>query len=310
MNIITGTIDYQKVTEQLDSYFPDTLLVKDSLDFKTEDGTEILVGPDKILPYLQTILFEEHLIEIQLDFTTRLFYAHLLDDLPDLLESELEGELVLEEPDYENGSYLKSCANIAITALTPGMGNVKIQTSNQVTVRFFSGTSAIEMGSSFVKRDTIRGVPVLRLSYPHIGRVNRSYRPFRVKSISTIDAVVDINTESSSKSKGNLYQVVDISAMGIAFTILNDASSFVVGEEISMEVKVPGVNDLALSGTIRHISRTRSLKGYQNICGVQFDLKTRSIAADIERLVAAIQRLQLREISNRTASLSGVRLIK
>ncbi len=305
-----SSTDYQEVSEQIYTYFPDCRVNSGSLDFETEDGSEILIGPEKILPYLQTILFEEHLVEIQLDFTTRLFFANLLDDLPDMVEKEIDGEVLVQDCDYIKGSYLKIYKDIVLTALTPSMGNVKIQSSNQVIVRFFSGTSAIELGTTYRKRGTVNGVPVLRLEYPQIGRVNRSYRPFRVKAVSTVQAEICINDEKSPKGGKYFYQVVDISAMGLAFTVPSDLPPYASGESITMEIKVPDINNLNLKGTIRHISKVRGRKGYQSICGVQFDLETRSIASDIERLVAAIQRLQLREMADRTGSLEGVHLIK
>ncbi len=65
-----------------------------------------------------------------------------------------------------------------------------------------------------------------------------------------------------------------------------------------------------LRGTIRQISNARGSKGRVKTCGVQFDLESRSLAMEIERMAASVQRLQLREISEKTASLRGVRLMK
>ncbi len=306
----TASFDLQKLSEQIYSYFPDCRIVEGSSDFETEDGSEILTGPQQILPYLQTILFEEHLVEIQLDFTTRLFFANLLDEQPEIVEQDIESEHIVQELEYEEGSYLKYFKDIVLTPLTPGMGNVKIQSCKQVIVRFFSGTSAIELGTAYLKRDTLGGNPVIRLAYPRIGRINRSYRPFRVKAVSTLQAQICIHSDEASANEKLYYQVVDISAMGLAFTIRDEKKFKAIGESIRMEIKVPDINNLTLGGDIRHISRVRISKGYQTIVGVQFDLETRSIAADIEALVAMIQRLQLREMVDRTSSLSGVELIK
>ncbi len=310
MNTDTGGIDYEKLEEQIYSYFPDCNIVGEFSKLKTADGSEILIGPEQILPYLQTILIEEHLVEIQLDFTTRLFFANLLDDVPELSEKEMDGEILIEECDYETGSYLKLYRDIVLTALTPGMGNVKIQSCKQVIVRFFTGTSAIELCSSYLQRDTLCGVPVLRLAYPRLGRVNRSYRSFRVKAVSTVLAQVCVNGKNEQNDKKIFYQIVDISAMGAAFSMVGDVLSFDIGDNVGMEIKVDGLKSVMLSGNVRHISKVRNRKGNSTICGVQFDLETRSVATDIEQLVATIQRLQLREIAAKTSSLDGVQLIK
>lgn len=98
--------------------------------------------------------------------------------------------------------------------------------------------------------------------------------------------------------------------MGLTFQVPTSKPVFEVGETISFEIHAAGVESLEITGVIRHISNVRDKKGRKIVCGLQFDLETRSLAAQIERLTAAIQRLQLREIAERTAFLKGVRIMK
>lgn len=307
-----GTLDEAKVLEirtLLYSYFPDCRLQEDTSALQIMEGGEVLYSPEQILPYIQTVLFEEHLLELELDQSTRIFYANLLDEQPYFPGGEGDEGLLMIDPEYETGSYLKSASSMVLTPLTPAIGNARICNSRQVIVRYFSNTTAIELGCTFDKKDIVGEVPVLRFNFPVIGRINRSYRRFRVKAVSTVDAQVFIQKKKGVNPEQN-YQMVDVSGLGMAFQIAAEQQPFEIGELIHFKVKVEGINNLDLKGNVRHISKVRDKAGYKNICGVQFDLETRALAAEIERLAAAIQRLQLREIAERTADLSGVELVR
>lgn len=300
----------QEIQTLLSSYFPDCGMIKNSAELLTEDNTNILYRPEQILPYLQTVFFAEHLLELQIDQSTRIFFANILDDLPDLVEHDQDDRMLLVEPDYEIGSYLKSFDSLVLTPLTPGVGNVRVRSSQQIIVRCFSGTTAIEFGCTFRQTDVVRDTPVLRFDFPVIGRINKNYRSFRVKALSTIDSRIVLKKSSATPSAENCYQVVDVSAMGLAFQVPSEQQPFDLGQMIHFSIQVPDINSLEVRGHIRHISKVRDTKGYKNICGVQFDLETRFLAAEIEKVAAAIQRLQLRELAEKTANLDGVRLVR
>ena len=156
----------------------------------------------------------------------------------------------------------------------------------------------------------VRDIPVLRHNFPIIGRVNKSYRSFRIKALSTIDARVILKKTSQGSNYDLYYQVVDVSALGLAFQIPLAISSFEIGELIHCSIKVPDICMVDVRGHVRHISKVRDKSGYKNICGIQFGLETRSLAAEIEKVAAAIQRLQLRELADKTANLEGVQLVR
>lgn len=297
----------QDVQTLLFSFFPDCGIIQNSSP-QSEGNRDILFLPEQILPYLQTVFFEEHLLELQIDQYTRIFFANILDDLPELEENGLDDKPV--EPEYETGSYLKSCDSLVLTPLTPGIGNARVRNSEQVVVRYFSGATAIEFGCTLRRTDIIRDIPVLRFNFPIIGRINKNYRSFRVKALSTVDAYIHFQKIGTGFTSEKCYQIVDVSAMGLAFQIPSEQQPFEIGEMIYFSIQVPDINTLEVRGHIRHISKVRDKKGYKNICGVQFDLETRSLAAEIEKVAAAIQRLQLREIAEKTAHLNGVQLVR
>lgn len=306
--------DLQDIKESLNLYFPDTKNSDEAEILDKIDIGEILYTQAKILPYLQTVFFEEHLLEFQPDQSTRVFFTNLLDDLPDIknVESDDGGESDNDESsvEYEAGAYLKECDSFVVAPLNPAIGNARLRGCKLVVVRFYMGTTAVELGCMFRGVDVIGDMPVFRLNFPVIGRVNRDYRPFRVKVVSGVGAQITILRPMLDNAREKSHQLDDISTMGLAFHVLTQERNFEIGDQLCVSVQVPGVDDLEVEGTIRHISKARSKKGAMNICGVQFDLATRSLATDIERLGAAIQRLQLREIAERTACMKGVHLIK
>jgi hypothetical protein len=291
------------------SYFPDCHFTDDNSSLETKDRNEILFQQKKFLSYLQTIFFEEHLIEVQLDQATRIFFAYIVDDLPDPDDEEIEGDTIIEKTVYELGSYLKTAESFLITPVTPGIGNPLIRNSKKIVIRYFSGTTAIELGCTFRMQDTVQDAPVLRISFPIIGRINRNFRSFRVKALPSVEAKVCV-TSNSSAIPATFYQIVDVSAEGLAFEVPVDCNFFEVGRVVNLSVMVEGHDTQHVCGNIRNITKVRHSKGYKNICGVQFDLETRALAADLEKLAAAIQRLHLRELAEKTADMDGVDLIR
>ncbi len=300
------------VKDLLFSYFPDTKLIDKELLEKQIHAGEILSKPDQILPYLQTVFFEEHLLELQLDQSTRIFFTNILDETPGLEEAkDGDGNKIVIDSDYEIGSYLKETDSFLIAPLTPGIGNVRIRACKKVVVRFYTGTTSVELGCTFRTMETQGNNPILRLNFPEVCWINRNCRNFRVKVVWGVDAKIRITqSQNTANIQERLYRLDDVSAMGLAFQVPNEKLHFEVGEEIRFTVKVTGISDLEIGGTIRQTRKVRDIKGYKNICGVQFDLESRSLAAQIEQMAAAIQRLQLREIANKTSFLRGVRIIK
>lgn len=306
---ITET-EIQKIVGLVQSYFPHCHIEDDGSCLETKDKSEIIFQKQSLLPYLQTMLFEEHLIEIQVDQGTRLFFAYILDDFPLLQNNDLEEGKILEEKEYEPGSYLKESDYFLMSPATPGIGNLKIRNSKLNILRFFTGTTAIELGCTFRKQTSLNEVPVLCFDFPHLGKITRNFRTFRIKALTSIEARVRIRNCRCTELSGNLYQISDVSAEGLAFEVPGDKQLIHSGEIVSLTVMVKGFKELDVRGQIRNVTDVRNSKGYKAICGIQFDLETRALATELEKMAAAIQRLHLRELAERTADLNGVRIIR
>lgn len=188
------------------------------------------------------------------------------------------------------------------------MGNLQVRNSQRVTLRLFTSTTAIELGTFFQGLATVRGLPVLRLAFPVIGRQVRGTRAFRAKVTLKMDLTLFIK---GKEQRPDIHtNPIDISANGMSFEIQKkEQELFTEGDTCSIKFIVNGDALTKVNGTIRHTSKIRAKKGIQYNCGVQFDLPTRALAATVETLVATVQRAHLQELSDKSEE-SGIALIK
>ena len=305
----TKEIPLERVKKRLDLFFP-----ADSYSFTSEaieEGLEtgdFMAQPSAILPYLQTALLDNKILEVEIDGMTRVFFSRLYDDLPDMEEVEEEGETVLVEPDYNAGDYLKRLSHLICLPLEPGMGNLQVRNSQHLIIRLFTSAAAIELGTFFQDLATVRDLPVLRLSFPVVGRQVRGTRAFRAKV--TKKAALSVFVKGTKKRPSIDTHAIDISANGMAFEIQKDEQHyFEENDIIPLQFTLDGFYLGKVSGNVRHVSKIRQKKGIQYRCGVQFDLPTRAAAEMIESIVAKVQRVHLKSLSDK-AEESGLDLVK
>ncbi|HIP83593.1 MAG TPA: hypothetical protein EYH19_08530, partial [Desulfocapsa sulfexigens] len=174
-------LSIQNIQKKLAFFFPE-----EAYSFTrqaVEDGVasgEFMVKPSQILPYIQTALLDDKILEVELDGMTSVYFSRINDDFPDLEKIENEdGELTLIEPNYTAGDYLKLMSHIITLPIEPGMGNLHLRNSKKILIRFFTSTSAVELGTFFQDLAIVREIPVLRLAFPVVGRQVRGARAFR-----------------------------------------------------------------------------------------------------------------------------------
>jgi hypothetical protein len=288
-----------------DSYSFTRQAIKDGMD-----SGEFMTKPAQILPYIQTAFFDNKILEVELDGMTRIYFSRINDDLPDPEEIEDEfGELQLKEPDYAEGDYLKLMNHIICLPLEPGMGNLHIRNSQKIIIRFFTSTSAIELGTFFQDLGLVQDIPVLRLSFPIIGRQVRGARAFRAKVPATMNFSLIIKGKKKERSDIQTFPI-DISNDGMSFEIKKEEQSLFHEEEVCpIRLYLDGELHVKVNGIIRHTSKVRDKRGIQYCCGVQFDLPTRSLATTIEIIVATVQRAHLKELSDKSEE-SGIMLVQ
>jgi hypothetical protein len=297
---------FERVQKKLSLFFPDMVYTREIVAESLEAG-EIFFKSIDVLPYLQTALFDEKIIEVELDGMSRVYFGRIHDDLPDLVPTEVDGETVMTEPKYQPGEYLKQMSHIISLPLEPGIGNLNIRSTNKILLRMFTTSYAVELGTFFQDITTVRELPVLRLAFPVIGRLVRGAREFRAK----VPEKMDLKVLVVGKRKQNSVttRIVDVSASGMSFSIKkNQQEFFRINEVRTFEFIIDGLMVVRLNGNIRHVSKIRGKKGTEYICGVQFDLITRSLASKIESIVASVQRAHLKELSDKSMA-SGLDLI-
>ncbi|KJR97234.1 MAG: hypothetical protein VR65_06400 [Desulfobulbaceae bacterium BRH_c16a] len=296
----------EEIKRQLQHFFPGEIFSDEILETALNNG-EIITDKEKILPYLQTALFDEKVLEVELDGMPRVYFSRLKDDLPDLIEDEVDGEAVFVQPDYEQGEYLTDLSHIVTLPLEPGLGNLHLRHSRFIVIRMFTSTFAVEMGSSFEELAKVQDIPVLRLAFPVLARLVRNAREFRAKVPENLNFVMSIAADEESPDL--VAAPVDISVKGMSFSVSKDNQKmFKINDPYLTKLYLDDELRASIGGTVKHLSRIRKKSGIEYVCGVEFDLQTRTMAAVIESIVATVQRAHLKELAEKS-ELSGIDLI-
>lgn len=298
----------QNILNKLVLFFPD----RSAYTLKSvEEGLEerdILVQGKDTLPYIQTAFFDDKIVEVELNGIPRVYFSRIHDDTPELEEVEEDGELILKEPDYKSGDYLKKMTHLISLPLEPGMGNIHIRNSQKVLLRLFTSKYAVELGTFCEEMTLVRELPVLRLSYPAIGRLVPGLRAFRVKVPATFNLLVLVS--GKMKLPEMRCKAVEISADGMSFLIQKkEQQLFTMGEARVLQFVLDDLVYTRVTAIVRHVSKIRGKGGTEFRCGVEFKLTTRALAASIETLVATIQRNHLQELTLKSEEF-GIDLIR
>ncbi len=295
----------ERVRKRIELFFPDEIYTRATIEEAIE-VSDVFIKPTDILPYLQTALLDEKILEVELDGMTRVYFSRIYDAPPPPIEEEVDDEIILVEPDYQKGDYLKDLTHIISLPLEPGMGNIHIRYSKRIMFRMFLASYAVEIGCFFQDMTTIGDLPVLRLSFPSIGRIVRGSREFRAKV--PLDHDLQVMVVGKRRQSTLTARVVDISASGVSFSIKKEEQQlFRLEETRTFEFVQDGLMMVRITGKVRHVTKIRGKDGSVYICGLQFDLVTRSLAAKVEAIVASVQRAYLKELSDLSAE-SGLEL--
>ena len=295
----------EELKSRLHAFFPAEIFTSESVVADLENG-DILISKEEILPYLQTALLDEKTIEFELDGAPRVYFSRLKDDLPDDYDDSLENDVKDEEPLYKEGDFLLEMSHIVSLPLEPGLGNLHIRHSRTVMLRMFTNAYAVEFGTTFLKLAKVQEIPVIQLEYPEIARIVRGAREFRAKVPDSLDFKVAVNI---GEDEDLVVSASDISIKGMAFSLTREEEEFfTIDDTISFKIYVDDELLANLTATIKHLSKIRKKTGIEHVCGVLFDLESRTTAAVIESIVATVQRSHLLELKDKSGA-SGIELI-
>lgn len=293
------------IKEQLLQFFPGQVFVDADIEVALEKG-DILVEKEKILPFLQTALFDEKVLEVELDGMPRVYCSRLQDDYTDFIEED-DPSASEETGGYSQGEYLTLMNYITTLPIEPGLGNLHLRYSRCIILRMFINTFAIEMATTFMTLATVGDLPVLRLSFPTLARKVYNAREFRAKVPEALDFMLSI--ELDEELPGLNTTPVDISIRGMAFSVSKkEQEMFIPGTLHSLKLYVNDELAAMLHGKIIHLSKVRKKTDIEYVCGVEFDLETPTLASVIESIVASVQRAHLKDLAEKSDA-SGINLI-
>lgn len=299
------------IKKLLQIYFPSSSYSRDELIEKIERG-EILIKEEEILPYLQTALLDEKILEVELDKMPNLYFSRLQDNNPEPddetspPEKESEDDEIFK-PTYNPGDYLLSLDHIIALPLEPGLGSLRLRQSTSVILRMFTKDYGIEMGTTFKNIARINELPVLQLAYPSILRIEKNAREFRAKVPDHQDFVVEVEKEGAPL--GLNTSPIDVSRKGMGISIDKHIHRQLnLEDELFLKLYIEDELRARISSTVKHLSKVRKKQGIEYCCGVEFSLNSRTITSVMESIVASTQRAHLKELAE-IASSRGIDLL-
>ncbi len=292
-----------EIKKLLQLYFPSSSYSCDELTEKIERG-EILIKEEEILPYLQTALLDEKILEVELDKMPSLYFSRLQDNNPELDSKALSPENVSKKnskPTYNPGDYLLSLDHILTLPLEPGLGSLRLRQSTSIILRMFTKDYGIEMGTTFKNIARINELPVLQLAYPSILRIEKNAREFRAKVPDHQDFLVEVERENSPLELTT--NPIDVSRKGMGISIDKHIHRQLhLEDELFLKLYIDDELRARISGTVRHLSKVRKRQGIEYCCGVEFSLNSRTITSVMESIVASTQRAHLKDLAEIAAS--------
>lgn len=287
-------IDYDSIISQLKFFYPGELFTFESVESDIITG-KILHTPSDFLPYLQTALLDEKFIEVRFDGNELPHFTKIIDwHRKDV--SEDSEDLPHDQQADQPAAYFQDMTHITSLPLEPGIGNYHIRNSKKVIMRFFTKAFAVEMCTTFLSIDKDIDIPVLHFHFPDIFRLLYGVREYRAKVIKGFDLRVII--AGKRKQTDIVAQALNISVSGMAFSLQKKESTQFFADEVrKLKVLYNDEEILNLNAKVRHVTRIRKRTSIAFMCGVEFDIVTRGLAAEIESLVAMVQRAHLQSLS-------------
>jgi PilZ domain len=293
-----------EIKKQLQLFFPSSSYSPEELTEKIDKG-EILTREEDILPYLQTALLDEKILEVELDKRPNIYFSRLQDNSPkDTATSSGQQQETSDEtelPQYNHGDYLFFFDHIVTLPLEPGIGSLRLRQSQSIVLRMFTKEFGIEMGTTFKDTTKVDGLPTLQLAYPSILRLLPNLREFRAKVPDKQDFVVEIEREGTPVALSTTP--IDISRKGMAISLDKKIHREInLEDELFLKLYIDDELRARLNSTVRHLSKVRKRQGIEYCCGVEFSLSSRTIASVMESIVATTQRAHLKELADIAAS--------
>lgn len=291
--------------QRLQKFFPGELFTSRTIAEDLEKGT-LLNSKERILPYLQTALLDEKVLEVQLDGMPMVYYSRLKDDIADSLE-DAEKDADSPSPESQEGEYLNSLSHLITLPLEPGLGNLHLRYSRCIVLRMFTNTFAVELATTFEDLAEVQGIPVLRLAFPELARIVSNAREYRAKVSESLNFQISLEIDEESPEMDT--RPVNISISGLSFAVnKKEQKLFKINNRYSLKLFIEDELLIRIDGSVRHLSKIRKRSGIEYVCGIEFDFHTKTQASVIESIVAQVQRAHMKELAEKSHT-TGIRLI-
>jgi hypothetical protein len=265
---------------------------------------EILVEGNLILPYLQTALLDEKVVEVQLDGLPTVYFSRLKDHPEAVAESGEEED----SSESREGGYLEALTHLIALPLEPGLGNLHLRNSRSILLRMFTNKLAVEMATSFVELTSVEEIPVLRLAFPRVARLVANAREYRAKVPDALNIVLVVSLDDEDGTEIEA-RPVNVSIRGLSLSVgKKEQRLFKLYQPYSLKLFVDDELLIRIDATVRHLSRLRKRNSIEYLCGFEYEFRTKTQAAVIESIVALVQRAHLKELASK-AEVSGFTLI-
>lgn len=270
---------------------------------------ETIDDAEKIRKLIEATMVEDGMVEVEINRRTRLFFTHFCDHPPELEEiTDEKGQVSLREPFYRPLSYLFQHDHLLLEPLHPAVGNAQIRTSQEVLIRFFQGIRTLEGQVTFIDAFSMRGEPVIRVTFPQSLSLMRKRRFFRANLEGSGQRYeVEVRKPGHKPITGRL---LDISSNGLAFCNPAGPEEWPTGETV--EFVIPpfeeGGEGMRIKGIIRNYAPLTGKDGGSaegQRCGVQLDITSKQVAQRVDALVATVQREMLQKVMARRARINS-----
>ena len=263
---------------------------------------ELLVTPQDILPYLQTALIDEKVLEVELDGLPTVYFSRLKDH-PEAAPVEED-----EEEQAKEGAYLRAMDHLVVLPLEPGLGNLHLRNSRSVLLRMFTNRQAVEMASSFVELLTVEGLPVLCLAFPQMARLVENAREYRAKVPDSLNISLTLTLDDEEETELEA-RPADVSVRGLSLSMRKKEQRLLqLHHPYSLKLFVDDELLIRIDATVRHLSRLRKRATVEYLCGFEYEFRSKTQTAVVESIVALVQRAHLKDLAAK-AEVSGIPLI-
>ncbi|WP_136809188.1 PilZ domain-containing protein [Desulfosediminicola flagellatus] len=286
-----SAVDYDKLLKQLKGFFPGEGLNIESVKYDM-NSRKLFIKPEDFLPYLQTALLDEKLIEVRFDYNDNPHFTRIIDWPAKEKENASDEVRAASAP----GAYFQDMTHITSLPMEPSIGNYHIKKSQSVVMRFFTKSFAVELCTTFLRTNKYENLPVLQFQFPVIGRLLKGEREYRAKVTKGFDLKVHIT--GKRKQPDIMTDIINVSATGLAFSLeKKDVNNFLENETRKLKVIKDGEELFKVNAKVRHVSRIRKRTSIAYFCGVELDLVTQSMTREVETLLATVQRAHLQALS-------------